>query len=38
MNVPDADKDRQLLALLSANAREPLASLARKLGVARSSL
>lgn len=38
MNHPDADKDRQLLALLSANAREPLASLARKLGVARSSL
>lgn len=38
MNAPDADKDRQLLALLSANAREPLASLARKLGVARSSL
>lgn len=38
MNVVDADKDRQLLALLSANAREPLASLARKLGVARSSL
>ncbi|EKT4465042.1 Lrp/AsnC family transcriptional regulator [Pseudomonas putida] len=32
------EKDRQLLALLQANAREPTASLARKLGVARSSV
>lgn len=28
------EKDRQLLALLQANAREPTAALARKLGVA----
>ncbi len=32
------DKDRQLLALLQANAREPTASLARKLGVSRSAV
>ena len=31
-------KDRQLLALLQANAREPTASLARKLGVSRSAV
>ncbi|WP_207478360.1 Lrp/AsnC family transcriptional regulator [Arenibaculum pallidiluteum] len=30
--------DRALLALLTANAREPAASLARKLGIARSTL
>jgi DNA-binding Lrp family transcriptional regulator len=32
------DKDRQLLDLLAANAREPAASLARKLGVARTTV
>jgi DNA-binding Lrp family transcriptional regulator len=32
------DKDRQLLSLLQANAREPTASLARKLEVSRSSV
>lgn len=32
------DKDRQLLALLQANAREPTASLARRLGVSRSAV
>jgi DNA-binding Lrp family transcriptional regulator len=32
------DKDSQLLALLKANAREPTASLARKLGLARSTV
>lgn len=32
------EKDRQLLALLQANAREPTASLARKLGVSRSAV
>ncbi|MBF8779701.1 Lrp/AsnC family transcriptional regulator [Pseudomonas fulva] len=32
------EKDRQLLALLQANAREATASLARKLGVSRSAV
>ncbi|MGQ0742416.1 MAG: Lrp/AsnC family transcriptional regulator [Alphaproteobacteria bacterium] len=32
------DKDSQLLALLKANAREPTASLARKMNVARSTV
>jgi DNA-binding Lrp family transcriptional regulator len=32
------DTDSQLLALLRANAREPTASLARKLGLARSTV
>lgn len=32
------DKDSQLIALLKANAREPTASLARKLGLARSTI
>jgi DNA-binding Lrp family transcriptional regulator len=32
------DKDEELLALLRANAREPVASLARKLGVSRSTV
>jgi DNA-binding Lrp family transcriptional regulator len=32
------DKDTQLLTLLKANAREPTASLARKLGLARSTV
>jgi DNA-binding Lrp family transcriptional regulator len=32
------EKDKQLLALLQANAREPTASLARTLGVSRSSV
>ncbi|TPN29651.1 Lrp/AsnC family transcriptional regulator [Mesorhizobium sp. B2-3-3] len=32
------DKDRQLLALMQKNAREPVASLARQLGVSRTAL
>ncbi len=32
------DKDAKLIALLRANAREPTASLARKLGLARSTV
>jgi DNA-binding Lrp family transcriptional regulator len=32
------DSDSRLLALLKANAREPVASLARKLGLARSTV
>lgn len=32
------DTDSKLLALLKANAREPAASLARKLGIARSTV
>lgn len=32
------EKDAQLIALLKANAREPTASLARKLGLARSTV
>ncbi len=32
------DKDSKLIALLKANAREPTASLARKLGLARSTV
>jgi DNA-binding Lrp family transcriptional regulator len=36
--MPIRDKDARLLDLLRANAREPAASLARKLGVARSTL
>ncbi len=36
--MPTRDKDDRLLDLLRANAREPAASLARKLGVARSTL
>lgn len=36
--MPMRDKDERLLDLLRANAREPAASLARKLGVARSTL
>jgi DNA-binding Lrp family transcriptional regulator len=32
------DKDSQLIALLKANAREPTASLARKMNVARSTV
>jgi DNA-binding Lrp family transcriptional regulator len=32
------DADQQLIALLRANAREPTASLARKLGLARSTV
>ncbi len=32
------DKDAQLIALLRANAREPVASLARKLGISRSTV
>jgi DNA-binding Lrp family transcriptional regulator len=33
-----SDSDTRLLALLKANAREPTASLARKLGLARSTV
>jgi len=36
--MPKADTDAKLVALLSANAREPVASLARKLGLARSTV
>ena len=36
--IPMRDADTKLLALLKANAREPTASLARKLGVARSTV
>lgn len=36
--MPIRDKDAKLLDLLRANAREPAASLARKLGIARSTL
>lgn len=36
--MPTRDKDERLLDLLRANAREPAASLARKLGIARSTL
>jgi DNA-binding Lrp family transcriptional regulator len=32
------DKDRELIDLLRANAREPAASLARKLGLARTTI
>lgn len=35
---PMRDKDSQLITLLKANAREPTASLARKLGLARSTV
>jgi Transcriptional regulators len=33
-----SEKDRQLLGLLQVNAREPVASLARQLGVSRTAL
>jgi DNA-binding Lrp family transcriptional regulator len=36
--MPIRDKDAKLLDLLRGNAREPAASLARKLGIARSTL
>ena len=36
--MPRDDLDRQLLALLEANARESAANLARKLGVARTTV
>lgn len=36
--MPPTDKDAELLALLRANAREPTASLARKLGLSRSTV
>jgi DNA-binding Lrp family transcriptional regulator len=36
--MPIRDTDSKLLDLLRANAREPAASLARKLGIARSTL
>jgi DNA-binding Lrp family transcriptional regulator len=36
--MPTRDSDRKLIALLKANAREPAASLARKLGLARSTV
>ena len=32
------DKDRHLLSLLKGNAREPVASLARQLGLARTTV
>jgi len=36
--MPMRDTDGKLIALLKANAREPTASLARKLGLARSTV
>lgn len=36
--MPKSDADAKLLALLRVNAREPTASLARKLGLARSTV
>jgi len=36
--MPMRDTDSKLIALLKANAREPTASLARKLGLARSTV
>ena len=36
--MPKRDADDKLIALLRANAREPTASLARKLGLARSTV
>lgn len=36
--MPIRDSDSRLIALLKANAREPVASLARKLGLARSTI
>jgi len=36
--LPIRDSDSRLIALLKANAREPVASLARKLGLARSTV
>lgn len=36
--MPERDTDAKLIALLRANAREPAASLARKLGLARSTV
>ena len=36
--MPIRDSDSRLIALLKANAREPVASLARKLGLARSTV
>ncbi|HLY06295.1 MAG TPA: Lrp/AsnC family transcriptional regulator [Rhizomicrobium sp.] len=36
--MPTQDTDTRLIALLRANAREPVASLARKLGLARSTV
>jgi DNA-binding Lrp family transcriptional regulator len=36
--LPNEDTDNRLIALLKANAREPVASLARKLGLARSTV
>jgi len=38
MNMPLDDTDRQLLSLLQANAREGTAALARKLGLARTTV
>ena len=38
MNTPLDDTDRQLLALLQANARASAAELARKLGIARTTV
>jgi len=35
---PDIEKDRELIAILTANARTPLAEIAKKLGVSRATL
>lgn len=38
MTTPLSPKDQELLALLRVNAREPVSSLARKLGLSRSTV
>lgn len=35
---PDADKDRELIAILTANARTPLSEVAKTLGVSRATV
>jgi len=35
---PDTEKDRELIRILTANARTPLAEIAKKLGVSRATL
>jgi len=35
---PDVNKDRELIEILTANARTPLAEIAKKLGVSRATL
>ena len=38
MTKPLSDKDRELISLLQSNAREPVASLARKLNLSRTTV